>query len=421
MTRFTIHSLSVFVTLALVCLSDARAQTNRGTQTSKGAQGSKGAPNGKGAQGGANGMRRNSENLETPVDEDRSRTPAQPTKGSRAKSKPVPREDIETPIDENAPLLKRRVPENPSDAATNATALMPDPFPEMTEEESRQIDALLAKWEKESGKIERYRCDFERWEFDPVFGPPNPDQEKVYSTGRIVYFAPDKGMFKVGTTKTYVQPRKKGEKIHWEENKDPGEKWICDGKSIFEFDGKNSKVIERPLPPNVQGKDIVDGPLPFLFGAKADKIKARYYLRNVTPAKTKGEFWLEAWPKYRGDAMNFKKVTVIISQSNFLPSAMEVCDPSWNPTERNIRTSFQFNNAERNWNETIDKIKKLGFDEMDTRAPLGWKKEVETFQEHPADQQRQPDPQRPRGEPPLQQAEKKSKDPGAMKKKGALK
>ena len=71
----------------------------------------------------------------------------------------------------------------------------------------------------------------------------------------------------------------------------------------------------------MQGKAIVDGPLPFLFGAKADKIKARYWLRVITPSDAKGEYWLEAWPKSRYDSANFQRVEIILDEKDYLPKA----------------------------------------------------------------------------------------------------
>ena len=53
-----------------------------------------------------------------------------------------------------------------------------------------------------------------------------------------------------------------------------GEHWVCDGKSVFEYRHDQKQLVERPIPPQLQGKAIVDGPLPFLFGAEAAKLKA---------------------------------------------------------------------------------------------------------------------------------------------------
>ena len=66
-------------------------------------------------------------------------------------------------------------------------------------------------------------------------------------------------------------------------------------------------LTESPLPKELQGKDIVDGPLPFLFGAKAEKLKQRYYLRIITPPDVQGQVWLEAWPRFLADARNFQR------------------------------------------------------------------------------------------------------------------
>ena len=54
-----------------------------------------------------------------------------------------------------------------------------------------------------------------------------------------------------------------------------GEHWVCDGTSIYEYRTEQKQLVERPIPKEMQGKAIVDGPLPFLFGAEAAKLKQR--------------------------------------------------------------------------------------------------------------------------------------------------
>ena len=67
------------------------------------------------------------------------------------------------------------------------------------------------------------------------------------------------------------------------------EHWICDGKSVFFHDHKTKKLIEYKLPPESQGKAIRNGPLPFLFGAEAARLKQRYYMRVITPQNVQDE------------------------------------------------------------------------------------------------------------------------------------
>ena len=80
---------------------------------------------------------------------------------------------------------------------------------------------------------------------------------------------------------------------------DRADHWICDGKSVFQYIPKQKKLVEHKLPPDMQGKSIVDGPLPFLFGAEAKKLRQRYWLRIVTPPNIKNQVWLEAFPRFQ--------------------------------------------------------------------------------------------------------------------------
>ena len=87
---------------------------------------------------------------------------------------------------------------NPAAPATGA------PFPQLSAEEQKFLDEVLAYWERRSQGIERYRCVFRRWEYDPVFGPRNTF--KVYSEGSIMYASPDKGKFQVEKMMQYAAP-----------------------------------------------------------------------------------------------------------------------------------------------------------------------------------------------------------------------
>ena len=132
------------------------------------------------------------------------------------------------------------------------------------------------------------------------------------------------------------------------------EKWICDGKTVFEFDHRNNRVIERPIPPELQGQEIVQGPLPFLFGAKAAQIKQRYWVR-VDPGKAKqgdqSVFWIEAVPKRREDAANYEQIDVVIPDDDkFLPKAIILHHRG------GARTTFEFSNREHDWNDTLEKL-----------------------------------------------------------------
>lgn len=252
----------------------------------------------------------------------------------------------------------------------------------LPEGRAEYLDKILLYWEQESEKIERYQCKFKRWEYDPVFGPkPGPDGvdiPKSYSEGELHYKKPDKGNFHVKLSKVYVAPKEGGKATYEKQADEMNEHWVCDGMSVFEFDGRKKQLIERPLPPEMQGKSIADGPLPFLFGAKAETIKQRYWMRVITPEGAKNEYWLEAQPKSRHDAANFKLVQVIIDEADFLPKQLTVFAPNYDPRTNPAKTSYRFDERKVNWNETLAWLAepfKRAFDKP--VAPFGWTKVVE--------------------------------------------
>jgi TIGR03009 family protein len=266
--------------------------------------------------------------------------------------------------------------------AGGEAAVTTAPFAPLSPEFQKFLDDVLNYWEQRSKSIERYRCTFERWEYDPVFGPR--DTFKTYSTGLIKYSAPDKGLFQVEDILHYTPPAKQGDKPTYRKREgESGEHWICNGTSIFEHDHKNQQLIERELPPQMHGKAITEGPLPFLFGAEAQKIKQRYWIRPLRVPDGVKEYWLEAWPKLRKDAANYQKIHVIIDQAEFLPKGLVIFDPNFDSRESPARTTFTFSEREMNWSIALQQLNIWNRYFYEPKTPLGWKKIVERYDAPP--------------------------------------
>ena len=202
--------------------------------------------------------------------------------------------------------------------------------------------------------------------------------------GTIKYSAPDKGLFKVEKIMHYTPPGAAGEKVTYLEREgESGEHWICDGKSIIEYDHKNKQLIQRELPPHMQGKAIAEGPLPFLFGADAEKIKQRYWIRPLPVPDGVKEYWLEAFPKTRKDASSYLKVHVIIDQTDFLPKGLVIFDRNFDPRENPARTTFTFAEREVNWSVAFQALKWWEKEFFEPSPPSGWKKVVEKYDAPP--------------------------------------
>lgn len=271
------------------------------------------------------------------------------------------------------------VPSTRVAASTNSSANSPtgshapDWYP-LPEEHARYLDQVLKYWEHRTSEIQRYRCRFKRWEYD-VNWVGNPDVAKTFAEGVIKYAAPDKGLFHVEKASQVVLPLPNGQPPKYKPL-DPtlNEHWVCDGKSLFEFDGRNRQLIQRELPPEMQGRQIVEGPLPFLFGAKAETIKQRYWVRVIVPPPKKNAFWLEAIPKTSDDAANFKMIHIIIAEEDFLPEGMVLYH------RNQAKTTFSFEEREANWNDLIEKLNLFHREFFEPATPQGWKKVVDRYQ-----------------------------------------
>lgn len=176
---------------------------------------------------------------------------------------------------------------------------MPAPFV-LTQQEQAQTDSILKRWEQFSMGIHTFETDFTRIMYRRSL--ENAKYVKTQEKGEMRYESPDHGMFVVRS-----------------EDGSPSEKWICDGKYVFEFKYAQKQIDQYTLPPEMRGKRITQGPLPFLFGASAEELKNRYYIRHILPdAKLArpGQVWLEAYPKKSDDASEFQRAEMIISFGN---------------------------------------------------------------------------------------------------------
>jgi len=233
----------------------------------------------------------------------------------------------------------------------------------------QHTDNVLRFWEHHSSQIQRYRCTFQRWEYDHQNF--HPTKALTYAKGRIMYARPDKGLFEV--QEVHQGKREvSGEITYAKQEQTELEKWICDGQAVFQFDFRNQRLVQRALPPEIRGQQIVEGPLPFLFGAKVEQIKSRYWVR-INPEK-RDKFWLEAVPKHREDAANFAQVDVIIpDDEQFLPEAMILYHRG------GTRTTFEFSQRETNWNDPFEKLRVWEREFYNPATPRGWKRFEQPF------------------------------------------
>ena len=211
----------------------------------------------------------------------------------------------------------------PRVAAVTPPAI-PQP-PALSPQEQAALDQLLAAWEARNAAVKTWSCTFRKWEYN-AWSPADAAGERLAfaeSTGELKYAAPDKGLFRVKESKQWSPEARRYEVRGGE----AGEHWICNGESIYEFRHTERQLRETKLPPEMRGKAISDGPLPFVFGAKADTLKKRYWMRIITPRDVRDQVWLEALPRYQADAANFSKVELILQARDLMPFAIQIYKP----------------------------------------------------------------------------------------------
>jgi TIGR03009 family protein len=231
--------------------------------------------------------------------------------------------------------------------------------------DQQYVDQILKMWEESSTKIKTFDCKFERWEYDPVFGPGN-DIPSIKSHGQLTYSKPDRGSFKINDIYRYVRQEQNQPGEYVLQEHEVGEHWVCDGKAVYEYKHDKKQLVVQALPPQLRGTAIVDGPLPFLFGAEAEKLKARYWLRVKQSNAT--TIWLEAYPRGQTDAANYHHVEVMLERKKMMPEAIQVHMP-------NGRSRAVYMFQDPTVNGTMNQL--FGSIFMSPRTPLGWKRVVQ--------------------------------------------
>ncbi len=142
--------------------------------------------------------------------------------------------------------------------------------------------------------------------------------------------------------------------------------WVCTGDKVIQIDVNSKSFDSIDIPPNQQGHSIADGPLPFLFGMTADKIKSRYDginlgnmhdpdgsigAQNRQEGKggwTRPQYHIVVKPKLRSDAENWQRAEVILDAEYCLPTAIRLLDPAGTK-----ETVFVFRLADMKANEKL--------------------------------------------------------------------
>ncbi|MEJ7590008.1 MAG: PASTA domain-containing protein [Planctomycetaceae bacterium] len=228
-----------------------------------------------------------------------------------------------------------------------------------------ELEQLLRDWAAASEKIERLEGEHLRRVYDMTY-----EVEKL-SQGRFYFETPDKGRINITPVEITdkmldqrangeVPTKKRKDSKPFELKSDQEECWSCDGLRVYEMDVAQKQARVAQLPADMQGKNIMDSPLPFLFGMPPEKAKRRFamsLMRPIVPAS--GRAYLHIEPRLPQDAGNWASADVILNLKTFLPDAVQLVDPAGTKI-----TVYSFSNLKVNENKFLDSL----FDKQDPKT-----------------------------------------------------
>jgi TIGR03009 family protein len=285
--------------------------------------------------------------------------PGQPPIAPQPVANGQPAQNV-SPVMQSGP----QVPQTSAQSALQLESALPTAAPfSLSPQEQTSVDMVLRQWQQTGSQVKTFSCNFKLLTFDKVWGDPKNPTPKI-EQGELKFVQPDKGLYRVST--------------------EGGEHWVCDGLAIYQFNAKRHELIEHRLPKELQGKAISDGPLPFVFGVDAEKLKQRYWIRIVgnVPAK-EGQpalVGLEAYPQWRQDAANFMKVEIFLTDKELLPWALQLTEPQGQVVRRYLFSDIKVNSRLHMLQDFVNVF-------VNPQTPFGWKRIIE---EPPQPQQGQP-------------------------------
>lgn len=250
--------------------------------------------------------------------------------------------------------------------AAQAAAPAQQPFPPLTPQQQAQLDQVLLAWQAQSQGTKTLECKFQRWHFDLMAAPAGIHAHKA--EGEIKYAKPDKGLFRVDSMMFY-KGMVAGKPQFGPNPKAFGEYWVCNGVELIEYDRAEEQCNVKTLPPDMQGTEIFNSPLPFVFNLDAAKIKQRYWVLLKQSPKP-NTFLIQAWPKLQEDRAQYKMVQVVLS-ATFEPEVLIMYAPNFHEKLAPQWDHYEFSDVKRN--AALASVRDFMGNFIPKKPPATWK------------------------------------------------
>ncbi len=188
------------------------------------------------------------------------------------------------------------------------------------------LDVVLEEWYQSSKTIQKLEGKHSRFIYDYQWAVLKR------ADGEFYYESPDTGRIDLqpakiaqGAKMDKVSPIN-GDKVSFVVQPDLPERWVCDGTQILEINDTEKSVTPYEIPKEARGSNIMDGPLPFLFGMPPERAKQRYTMKLVQSSASR--YVIRVEPKWQQDAANYKWAVVVLERKTMMPEAVQMIDPA---------------------------------------------------------------------------------------------
>lgn len=230
----------------------------------------------------------------------------------------------------NAQSNPPRVAVKPNAVPPGSQQAAADQGPQVILQTPKEMEPILKLWEQKTAGIKSIKGDFKRITYDQVF-----NVEK-WATGEYWFEAPDKARMDFNPDERIVKwieanPGKTATVVRNEqtfqvkpENK---ESWICTGEDILSINHEDKQISRMEIPANYRGQRITDGPMPFLFGMKAESVKQRYAMTFGAMHDPQKQVHIVAFPLVEALQREFSRAEILLNPTTFMPTAVKLWDP----------------------------------------------------------------------------------------------
>ena len=104
--------------------------------------------------------------------------------------------------------------------------------------------------------------------------------------------------------------------------------------------------LEVAISPEMQGRNIIASPLPFVFNLDAAQVQNRYWVRLTQPPAPH-LVMVQAWPKRQEDRAQYKMVQIALDAETFVPRGLAMYAPNFD-AKAPVFDQYEFNDVKRN-------------------------------------------------------------------------